>query len=245
MAENALKVFVVEDNEWYRKLLVHTVSLNPDHTVKAFETGKELLSALEEQPDVITVDYRLPDLLGSELIPLIRQQLPDVPILVISEQENIETAVELLKLGAYDYIVKSNDIRNRLLNTLQNVEKHTKLVRRIETLEKEVQVKYNFDQSMIGQSSALMRTFELLRKATTTNITVSITGETGTGKEVAAKAIHYNSTCRDKPFVAVNVTAIPKELFESELFGHEKGSFTGANNLRKGKFEEADGGTLF
>lgn len=245
MEEQALRIFVVEDNEWYRKLLVHTISLNPDYEVRSFETGKELLAALDQSPDVITVDYRLPDMLGSELIERIREIQPEASILVISEQEDIETAVELLKLGAYDYIVKSNDIRNRLLNTLQHVQKQAKLIQRIETLEKEVQDKYNFDQTIIGQSQPVKKLFELLRKAVTTNITVSITGETGTGKEVVAKAIHYNSPNRQKPFVAVNVAAIPKELFESELFGHEKGSFTGANNMRKGKFEEADGGTLF
>jgi two-component system response regulator AtoC len=245
MDEQTLKVFVVEDNEWYRKLLVHTISLNPDYSVKAFETGKELLSAMDERPDVVTVDYRLPDMLGSELMEKIRNIHPETAILAISEQEDIETAVDLLKLGAYDYIVKSNDIRNRLLNTLQHVQKQAKLIQRIETLEKEVQDKYNFDQTIIGQSQPVKKLFELLRKAVTTNITVSITGETGTGKEVVAKAIHYNSPNRDLPFVAVNVAAIPKELFESELFGHEKGSFTGASTMRKGKFEEADGGTLF
>jgi two-component system, NtrC family, response regulator AtoC len=245
MDEQTLKIFVVEDNEWYRKLLVHTISLNPDYEVKAFETGKDLLNAMDERPDVVTVDYRLPDMLGSELMQKIRNIHPETAILAISEQEDIETAVDLLKLGAYDYIVKSNDIRNRLLNTLQHVQKQAKLIQRIETLEKEVQDKYNFDQTIIGQSQPVKKLFELLRKAVTTNITVSITGETGTGKEVVAKAIHYNSPNRDLPFVAVNVAAIPKELFESELFGHEKGSFTGANNMRKGKFEEADGGTLF
>lgn len=245
METYALKIFVVEDDEWYRKLLVHTIQLNPDYSVKAFGTGKELLDALNEQPDVITVDYRLPDMLGTDLIPAIRNVLPDVSILVISEQGDVGTAVDLLKSGAYDYIVKDADIRDRLRNTLQHVQKQARLIQRIEVLEKEVQDKYNFDDTIIGQSAPVKRLFELLRKAVTTNITVSITGETGTGKEVVAKAIHYNSPNKDKPFVAVNVAAIPKELFESELFGHEKGSFTGATGQRKGRFEEADGGTLF
>lgn len=245
MQEHTLSIFIVEDDEWYRKLLIHTAQLNPDYTVRGFATGRELLAALHEQPDVITVDYRLPDMLGSELIEKIRSQLPDTAILVISEQGDVGTAVNLLKLGAYDYIVKDDDIRDRLLNTLQHVQKQANLIQRIEVLEKEVQDKYNFDQTIIGQSQPVKKLFELLRKAVLTNITVSITGETGTGKEVVAKAIHYNSPNRDKPFVAVNVAAIPRELFESELFGHEKGSFTGATGQRKGKFEEADGGTLF
>jgi two-component system, NtrC family, response regulator AtoC len=245
MSTENIKVFVVEDNEWYRKLLVHTISLNPDYEVRAFETAKDALAEMHERPQIVTVDYRLPDMTGAELIEKILASDPNITVLAISEQEDIETAVSLLKLGAYDYLVKNKDIRDRLLNTLQHINKQARMQQRIETLEKEVQEKYDFDETIIGSSAALRAIFSLLQKAVTTNITVSISGETGTGKEVVAKAIHYNSPNRDKPFVAVNVAAIPKELFESELFGHEKGSFTGALSTRKGKFEEADGGTLF
>lgn len=240
------RIFIVEDNDWYQKLLVHTVSLNPDYEVEAFSTGKDLLARLNREiPDLITMDYRLPDISGEELLEKIKSVSPGTQVIVISEQEEIETAVSLLKLGAYDYIVKGNDIRNRLLNTLSNAQNQTKLLKKIEKLEQEVQTKYNFSDTIIGQSSKMQHIFMLLQKAVSNNITVSITGETGTGKEVIAKAIHYNSIYKDKPFVAINVAAIPKELFESELFGHEKGSFTGANQTRIGKFEEADGGTLF
>lgn len=240
------RIFIVEDNDWYQKLLVHTVSLNPDYEVEAFSTGKDLLARLNSEiPDLITMDYRLPDISGEELLEKIKSVSPGTQVIVISEQEEIETAVSLLKLGAYDYIVKGNDIRNRLLNTLSNAQNQTKLLKKIEKLEQEVQTKYNFSDTIIGQSSKMQHIFMLLQKAVSNNITVSITGETGTGKEVIAKAIHYNSIYKDKPFVAINVAAIPKELFESELFGHEKGSFTGANQTRIGKFEEADGGTLF
>ncbi|WP_343748971.1 sigma-54 dependent transcriptional regulator [Fluviicola sp.] len=241
------RIFIVEDNDWYQKLLVHTVSLNPDYEVEAFSTGKDLLARLNSEiPDLITMDYRLPDISGEELLEKIKSvSPPGTQVIVISEQEEIETAVSLLKLGAYDYIVKGNDIRNRLLNTLSNAQNQTKLLKKIEKLEQEVQTKYNFSDTIIGQSSKMQHIFMLLQKAVSNNITVSITGETGTGKEVIAKAIHYNSIYKDKPFVAINVAAIPKELFESELFGHEKGSFTGANQTRIGKFEEADGGTLF
>ncbi len=245
MEDKRLKIFVVEDNEWYRKLLQYTIRLDPDYDVETFETGTALLQALDQFPDAITIDYRLPDMLGSELLEKIKSIAPELPVLVISEQENIETAVELLKLGAYDYIVKGDDIKNRLLLTLKNIGKQSALIKRIELLEQEVQSKYDFGKTILGQSSAVKQLFQLLQKATTTSITVSITGETGTGKEVAAKAIHYNSKTKNKPFVAINVAAIPKELFESELFGHEKGSFTGANQQRIGKFEEANGGTLF
>jgi transcriptional regulator with PAS, ATPase and Fis domain len=118
--------------------------------------------------------------------------------------------------------VKGNDIQNRLLNTILNAQQKTKLLKKIERLEQEVQTKYNFDDTIIGQSSKMQRVYALLQKAINNNITVSISGETGTGKEVIAKAIHYNSVYKNKPFVAINMAAIPKELFESELFGHEK-----------------------
>lgn len=239
------KIFVVEDNDWYQRLLVHTISMNPDYEVHAFSTAQEILDRLDEMPDLITIDYRLPDSTGEELLQKILTRLPEMQVIVISEQEDIETAVSLLKLGAYDYIVKGNDIQNRLLNTILKAQQKTKLLRKIERLEQEVQTKYNFDDTIIGQSSKMQRVYALLQKAINNNITVSITGETGTGKEVIAKAIHYNSVYKNKPFVAINMAAIPKELFESELFGHEKGSFTGASQTRIGKFEEADGGTLF
>lgn len=239
------KIFIVEDNDWYQRLLVHTISMNPDYEVQAFSTAKDLLEKLDEAPDLITIDYRLPDSTGEELLKTILDRIPGIQVVVISEQEEIETAVSLLKLGAYDYIVKGNDIQNRLLNTLANAQQKAKLLRRIERLEQEVQTKYNFDDTIIGQSSKMQRVYSMLQKAINNNITVSISGETGTGKEVIAKAIHYNSVYKNKPFVAINMAAIPKELFESELFGHEKGSFTGASSTRIGKFEEADGGTLF
>ena len=239
------KIFVVEDNDWYQRLLVHTISMNPDYEVHAFSTAKDLLDRLDEAPDLITIDYRLPDCTGEELLQKILDRIPGIQVVVISEQEEIETAVSLLKLGAYDYIVKGNDIQNRLLNTLANAQQKTRLLKRIERLEQEVQTKYNFDDTIIGQSAKMQRVYTMLQKAINNNITVSIYGETGTGKEVIAKAIHYNSVYKNKPFVAINMAAIPKELFESELFGHEKGSFTGASQTRIGKFEEADGGTLF
>lgn len=239
------KIFIVEDNDWYQRLLVHTISMNPDYEVHAFSTAKEILDRLDEMPDLITIDYRLPDSTGEELLKTILTRIPGIQVIVISEQEDIETAVSLLKLGAYDYIVKGNDIQNRLLNTILNAQQKTKLLKKIERLEQEVQTKYNFDDTIIGQSSKMQRVYALLQKAINNNITVSISGETGTGKEVIAKAIHYNSVNKNKPFVAINMAAIPKELFESELFGHEKGAFTGASQTRIGKFEEADGGTLF
>ena len=245
MNEKPLKIFVVEDNEWYNKLLVYTLSLNPDYEVKSFFTARDFLNCLGESPDVVTLDYRLPDLSGLEVLKRIRQENNDVQVILISEQEDTDMVVTLLKLGAYDYITKSTDIKERLLNTIQNLRKDIGLKMEISTLRREIQKKYSFGQTIIGESQAVKGVNELIEKALDTNITVIISGETGTGKELVAKAIHYNSRRKDRSFVAVNVPAIPSELIESELFGHEKGAFTGASARRIGRFEEADGGTLF
>lgn len=238
-------IYVVEDDEWYNRLLCHCLNLNPDYLVESFFTGKELLAALDRQPNIVTLDYRLPDYKGDELYAKIKEISPETEVIFISEQDDIEIVVDLLKMGAYDYFVKSPEIRDRLLTTVDHARKNAGLKDRITRLVKEVQQKYSFEKDILGQSEGIKSVFELISKALNTNITVSVTGETGTGKEVVAKTIHYNSNRKDNPFIAVNVAAIPKELIESELFGHEKGSFTGALSARKGKFEEASGGTLF
>jgi DNA-binding NtrC family response regulator len=245
MAETHLKIFVVEDDEWYNRLLVHTLSLNVDFEIRSFHTAAGFLEALHEAPDIVTLDYRLPDMNGLDLLKKIREENSEVQVILISEQKDIETVVSLLKHGVYDYIVKTNDIRERLLLTVQNIRNGIGLKREINTLRQEVQKKYLFRNTIMGESVAIKAVYSLIGKALDTNITVIITGETGTGKELAAKAIHYNSKRKNKPFVPVNVAAIPSELIESELFGHEKGAFTGATFRRTGRFEEADGGTLF
>ncbi|MCB0805378.1 MAG: sigma-54-dependent Fis family transcriptional regulator [Bacteroidales bacterium] len=245
MEDRPFKIFVVEDDDWYNRLLVHTLGLNPDYVIRSFFSGKECLASLHEKPDVVTLDYRLPDTTGLEVLKEIKNADPDIQVILISEQSDIETVVDLLKFGAYDYIVKSKDIKERLLNTIQNIRQGLGFRKEIRALKKEVQQKYDFQSSIIGESEPIKKVFERIKKAIETNITVTVTGETGTGKELVAKAIHYNSPRRDNKFVPVNVAAIPGELIESEMFGHEKGAFTGAGYRRIGKFEEADHGTLF
>jgi two-component system response regulator AtoC len=244
-SSDALKIFVVEDNDWYNRLLLHTLSLNPDYEVKSFLNGRSFIDALHEKPDIVTLDYRLPDMTGSDVLRKIKGEFNEIQVIMISEQEDINTVVELLKLGAKDYIIKTNDIRDRLLNTVQNIRKEMGLLNEISMLKKEVQKKYDFKNSILGESKQMNLVYDMIDKARNTNINVSVSGETGTGKELVAKAIHYNSRRKDKAFVAINVAAVPADLMESELFGHEKGAFTGATYRRIGKFEEADGGTLF
>jgi len=240
-----VKIFVVEDDPAYTKFLQYVLSLNPDFEVSCFETGKNCIDNLYQKPSIITLDYTLPDIPGEQVLQEIKSYDSNIQVIIISAQEKIGTAVELLKLGAYDYITKDEETKDRLLNTINNARKNISLVKEIDYLKQEISEKYEFDKSIVGNSAPLKKVFKLLEKAVKTNITVSITGETGTGKELVAKAIHYNSKRKKKPFVAVNIAAIPAELMESELFGHEKGAFTGANTRRIGKFEEAEAGTLF
>jgi len=244
MDDVAIKIAVVEDNDWYRRLLVHTLELNPSHTVQAFENATELLKNIDPETGIVSIDYRLPDVEGDELLKTIKQKLPHAYIIVVSEQEDIETAVELLKAGAHDYLVKSESLKNRLLHSVELIKKQKTLQDRVEVLETEVQSKFDYSSSMVGESEQIQQVHKLLKKAIKTDINVIITGETGTGKEVVAKTIHYNSPKSKGPFVAVNIAAIPSELIESELFGHVKGAFTGAQNNRIGTFEQAQNGTL-
>ena len=203
------------------------------------------MAALHKKPDVVTLDYSLPDLSCEKLIKEVKNFNPEIPIIIVSGQEDVFTAVNLLKEGIYDYIVKDDDTKDRLWVNLKNFKEKANLKQELNSLREEVQGKYDFFNILKGNSSPMQRIFKLMEKSAKTNITVSITGETGTGKELVAKAIHYNSPRKKKPLVAVNISAIPNELIESELFGHEKGAFTGANARRIGKFEEANNGTIF
>jgi len=240
-----VNIYVIEDDPVYAKFLTYVLKLNPDHEVKIFEEGEDFIGHLHEKPDIITLDYSLPDITGEDVIGRVKQFDSNIPIIIVSAQEKIGTAVNLLKLGAYDYIPKDKETKDRLLNTINNAKKNISLIKEINYLREEISSRYEFGKSIIGNSNAIKKVFSLLEKAVKTNITVSVTGETGTGKELVAKAIHYNSSRKNKPFVPVNIAAIPRELIESELFGHEKGAFTGAFSRRIGKFEEAQEGTIF
>ncbi len=245
MKQEPISIFIVEDDAVYCAVLGHFLSLNPDFRVKKFFTAKEFLNALHEKPDIVTLDYSLPDTTGDYLLSQVKEISPDTKVIIISGQENIKIAVDLFKKGADDYIVKDGDTQERLWLSIGHMRENIALKKELAELQLEVQKKYTFQKAIIGNSHSLKQVFSLMEKATNTNITVSVTGETGTGKDLVAKSIHFNSSRKKFPFVPVNVAAIPRELLESELFGHEKGSFTGASTRRIGKFEEAHNGTLF
>ena len=245
MKEKNFLIHILEDDKLYNSVLSHFLSLNPEHEVRSFSTAASFLKALYEKPDLVTLDYSLPDGTADGMLKQIKDSLPDVRVIVVSAQQDVKTAIDLLKKGADDYIVKDSDTQDRLWIAVKNCKEKMSLKKEIATLQKEVSKKYDFQKAIIGNSSPMKQVFGMIEKAAQTNITVSVTGETGTGKDLVAKAIHYNSLRKGKPFVPVNIAAIPSELMESELFGHEKGSFTGAVTQRIGKFEEANKGTLF
>jgi two-component system response regulator AtoC len=241
---DSFKIFIVEDDPFYGRLLKHHLSLNPDYEVELFTSGKASLQELYRKPDVVSIDYGLPDMNGTVLFNKIRAINSNVPVVIISGQEDILTAVDLLKSGARDYIVKDENTKDLLWRSIINIRENSDLKQEVETLKVQLEEKFSFD-SIIGSSKAMQGVYSVLKKAIKSNINVSITGDTGTGKEVIAKAIHYNSSRSKQPFVAVNMAAIPENLLESELFGHEKGAFTGAIGRKLGKFESAKEGTLF
>ncbi|RZL14176.1 MAG: sigma-54-dependent Fis family transcriptional regulator [Hymenobacter sp.] len=238
-------IFIVEDDPWYGQLLHYHLSLNPEDTVQLWTSGQECLDNMHLRPDVVTIDFSLPDISGDKLLARLRLRWPEVPVIIISAQSKITTAVQLLKAGAADYLVKDDNTKDLLWNAIQKLRETSGLREQVKRLEDQLQNKYDFSKILKGHSAAIEGIFGLMEKAAQTPVNVSVTGETGTGKELVAKAIHMKSSRHKKPFVAVNMAAIPAELLESELFGHEKGAFTSAVARKIGKFEEANGGTLF
>lgn len=240
-----VRIFVVEDEPMYLRLVKYVMELDPEHEVHTFTSGADCLKNLHLRPQIISIDFNLPDMDGGALMKKVKSALPEAGILIVSGQKDIKTAVGLCREGAFDYITKDEETKDQLLHVLRNLKNQLALRGEVEVLKTQLVERNHFDNLMIGDSDAMQKTFKLLQKATQTNISVSITGETGTGKELAAKAIHFNSDRAKGPFVAVNMSAIPKDLLESELFGYEKGAFTGAMTRKTGQFELADKGTLF
>jgi len=182
----------------------------------------------------------MPQMDGLEVLDYLQGSIPETPIVMISGHGTIDTAVEAIKKGAFDFIQKPMDL-NRIMVTVRNALDKTNLIQETKTLKKKVNMKYQ----MIGESEAILKVKDMIEKVAPTDARVLITGENGTGKEVVARWLHEQSNRSSQPFIEVNCAAIPSELIESELFGHEKGAFTSAIKQRKGKFEQADGGTIF
>jgi two-component system response regulator AtoC len=195
------------------------------------------------RPDIILLDIMLPGLNGIETLKQVKKYDENLPVIILSAQGSIEVAVEALRFGAFDYFQKPIDMQ-KLEPALKNAIKSYDLVKEIESLKENIRKEYSFD-NIISSDGKMQDVFKLVSKVLNNDITVLIHGESGTGKELIARAIHFNGKRKDKPFIVVNCASIPRELLESELFGHEKGSFTGAHQRKLGKFEIANEGTIF
>lgn len=233
-------ILIIDDEKAIRKTLSEILSFE-GYKIDEASDGEEGLKKFKDRTyDVILCDIKMPKIDGIEFLQKAAESNPDVPIIMISGHGNIETAVEAVKTGAFDYISKPPDL-NRLLITIRNAMDKSNLVSETKVLKKKV----NKVQEMIGNSSPIIKIKETIDKVAPTEARVMITGENGVGKELVARWIHEKSNRATGPLVEVNCAAIPSELIESELFGHEKGSFTSAIKQRIGKFEQANGGTLF
>jgi len=234
------KILVIDDERSIRNTLKDILEFEK-HQVALAENGKLGLEVAQNSVfDLIFSDIKMPEMDGIELLVNLKEKEIDVPIIMISGHGNIETAVECIKKGAFDFIEKPIDL-NRLLVTVRNALERNNLVVESKTLKKKVAKKHQ----MVGTSPAIDKVRMMIERVAPTDARVLITGDNGTGKEVVARLLYEQSHRADAPYVEVNCAAIPSELIESELFGHEKGSFTSAIRQRIGKFEQADGGTIF
>lgn len=234
------KILIIDDEKSIRKTLREILEYEKYQVDEATD-GLEGLSLIEkEKYDVVLCDIKMPKMDGIEVLDKVMNSLGDIPIVMISGHGTIETAVEAVKKGAFDFIAKPLDL-NRLLVTIRNAMDKSSLVKETKVLKKKVNKTFD----MIGESKAIVQIQEMIERVAPTDARVLITGGNGSGKELVARWLHEKSNRAAGPIIEVNCAAIPSELIESELFGHEKGAFTSAVNQRKGKFEQAENGTIF
>lgn len=236
-------VLLIDDEEKLRQLLQRIIRLE-GFDVQEAATGQAALKKLATQDfEVVLCDVKLPDSNGVDLVKQIKTLHPATEVILLTAYGNVPDGVQAMRNGAFDYIMKGDD-NDKIIPLLHRAMEKVQLQRKLEQLQQRVAKQYSFG-SIIGESASIQEAIALARKVAATDATVLLLGETGTGKEVFAQAIHHNSDRRNKTFVAVNCSAFSKELLESELFGHKAGAFTGAVKDKKGLFEEANGGTLF
>lgn len=236
-------ILIIDDEEKLRSLLARIISLEGFNVLQAGDSITAMKRLEQAEVDVVICDVKLPDSNGVEISKRIKQKFPLVEIILLTAYGNIPDGVQAIKNGAFDYITKGDD-NNKIIPLLYKAIEKVDLGKRVQQLEKQLGKKYSFE-SVTGTSKQMMAVIEMARKVAFTDTSVLLTGETGTGKEVFAQAIHQASNRSNKNFVAVNCAAISKDLLESELFGHKAGSFTGATKDTKGIFEEANNGTVF
>ncbi len=237
------KVLIIDDEEKLRTLLARIISIEGFEVLQAPNAKAGLKKLETESVDIVISDVKLPDANGVELVQTIKEKYKTVEVILLTAYGNIPDGVQAIKNGAFDYITKGDD-NNKILPMLSRAAEKVALTKRVLQLEKQLEKKYSFD-TIYGKAKPILAAVDAARKVAATDATVLLTGETGTGKEVFAQAIHNGSTRLKFPFIAVNCSAFSKELLENELFGHKAGAFTGAIKDTKGIFEEANNGTVF
>lgn len=238
---NATKVWIVDDDSSIRWVMQKALDA-ADISNTSFESPLELLDALKnESPDVVISDIRMPEMDGMELLEQIHQQDAEIPVIIMTAHSDLDSAVNAYQSGAFEYLPKPFDIDDAVALTQRALTHVKENSRKKRSRPKEEQI----STDIIGEAPAMQEVFRAIGRLSRSSISVLINGQSGTGKELVARALHKHSPRRDNTFIALNMAAIPNDLIESELFGHEKGAFTGANAVREGRFEQANGGTLF
>ncbi len=238
------RIIVADDEESMRWVLSKALK-KKGFSVDLARDGKEALSMISSNPyDLAVLDIKMPGLSGLELLDKVREMKSDLLVVIMTAEASMKNAIEAMKRGAYDYITKPFDL-DVIDAIIEKIEKAREMTTQVTMLKEELKDRYQLEKTIIGNSPAMRDVYKTIGKVAPSDVTVLIQGESGTGKELIAKAIHFNSKRLGKPFIALNCAAIPKELLESELFGFEKGAFTGAVERKLGKFEQANGGTIF
>ena len=245
MDKYLVKILMVDDDELFSLMISEALQLLNNVDFRLVTSAEEFFNTLDYQPDIAIIDYNLPDKNGVEILTELKSFNNSIAPIVLSGQEDVKVVVEAYKHGAHRYIMKNENAAIELIQNIRELSKAIAIQKELEALRENVIENNHSYKNIIGDSDAIRKVFRLMEKVQNVDMPVLIAGNNGTGKELIAQALHYNSDRKRKPFVAVNVAAIPEDLIESELFGHEKGAFTGANGRRIGKFEEANKGTLF
>jgi len=238
------RILVADDEESIRWVLSRALK-KKGFLVDLAEDGRQALSLFRSNRyDLAVLDIKMPGIQGIELLQQFQEEQPEILVIIMTAESTMENAVAAMKHGAYDYLTKPFDL-DALDAIILKAQKAAEVTDQLGQLKGELQEKYSFDRAIIGNSQPMQEVYKDLGRIAPSDVTVLVTGESGTGKELVARAVHFNSPRLGKPFIALNCAAIPRELLESELFGHEKGAFTGATERKSGKFEQANGGTLF
>jgi DNA-binding NtrC family response regulator len=238
------KVFIIEDDPIVTSVIKQSLIINSNCEIFTFDNAQDSLNNLHLNPDIVILDYNLPDEDGFSVMAKIKAYSQTIQVVICSGQEKADVVLKCLNNGANGYVFKDEMMIEYIRKSVNTLAENSTLRKEVELLKDQI-IDRNKYSNIIGNSKEVLKVLRLIQKVEKNNMTVLVTGQSGTGKELVAKALHYNSNRSRKPFVIVNMGAIPTDLVESELFGHEKGAFTDAREKRIGKFEEADGGTIF